>query len=160
MQMASKKPSLFDRSEEIPSKKRKQSTEITEEKSVAKKQRKRSKSDSQLELEEEKPKAIKKSRGRPRKYQKKAEDVEAGNIIYFLIHSYYLAPEKEPKLTLYNKAINELAPYIWDMGRSQISLPTKYLFEPDPSWGARKKDENFVKVIKKLFLFFENFQNF
>ena len=47
MQMASKKPSLFDRSEEIPSKKRKQSTEITEEKSLAKKQRKITKSDSQ-----------------------------------------------------------------------------------------------------------------
>ena len=41
MQMSSKKPSPFDRSEDIPPKKRKQSTEITEEKSVAKKQRKR-----------------------------------------------------------------------------------------------------------------------
>ena len=47
-----------------------------------------------------------------------------------------------PKLTeltvsIYDKAITALSPYMWDGGLTHISLPIELLTEPDPEWGAR-----------------------
>jgi hypothetical protein len=57
-----------------------------------------------------------------------------------------LAPDSPPEFTYFHKAIVNMAPYIWDGGKSQIDLPIEKIKEPQPEWGARARNEEHVKV--------------
>jgi len=35
---------------------------------------------------------------------------------------------------------------MWNRGKSNVLVPVEQLCEPDPEWGARKRDPNHVKV--------------
>ena len=52
----------------------------------------------------------------------------------------------EIDLSLYDKAITSLSPYMWDAGKTYINLPIELLREPDPVWGAREKDKKHIEV--------------
>ena len=48
--------------------------------------------------------------------------------------------------SLLDLAIASLSPYMWNSGKTQLSLPIEQIREPDPEWGARKKNKNHIKV--------------
>jgi len=35
---------------------------------------------------------------------------------------------------------------MWNNGKSQLPLPIEIIQEPDKEWGARKRDQNHLKV--------------
>jgi len=111
------------------------------------KQQKRKRGDS-----ESTPDAPKKrGRGRPSKSGSQHEE-EGTNLLIMLFNLYLFnklsealaAKPIEP--SLFDKAISAMAPYMWNCGRSYISLPIDIISEPDPEWGARQKDPAHVKV--------------
>jgi len=59
---------------------------------------------------------------------------------------FNLALEQQVEPSLFDIAIATLSPFMWNSGKTQLSLPIEQIREPDPEWGARKKNKNHIKV--------------
>ena len=56
------------------------------------------------------------------------------------ISSNILALEKPVEPSVFDKAITSLSPFMWNNGKSQLSLPIQLIQEPDKEWGSRKRE--------------------
>ena len=62
-----------------------------------------------------------------------------------------IAPISEPTPTVFDRAILDLSNYLWNRGKTTLSIPIDNMLPPDPLWGARRLNPEHVNVRVLLF---------